>query len=169
MDNELIPTGEFRNVNKTPFDFRNQKLLDNKSVIKTHSLKSGWAMTAVGCWTIKTKGCVLLRLHMNQRVEECSKFFLMNLVFSWILVIFLMAHCQINQMARTYIGQVFVLKHNITPTYLIRKIFLQLDLTHVKNTIQKQFLDYRLYPNNGSCWSVIVLDQCIIWCWDFFY
>lgn len=50
MDNELIPTGEFRDVNKTPFDFRNPKAIGQQISDKNTQLEIGMGYDR--CWVL---------------------------------------------------------------------------------------------------------------------
>ena len=49
VDNVLIPTGEFRDVNKTPFDFRKPKAIGQQINDKNTQLENGMGYDHVGC------------------------------------------------------------------------------------------------------------------------
>ncbi len=50
VDNALIPTGEFRDVNKTPFDFRKPKAIGQQISDKNTQLENG--MGYDHCWVL---------------------------------------------------------------------------------------------------------------------
>ena len=132
-----FPTGEFRDVNKTPFDFRKPKAIGQQISDKNTQLeKTVWAMML----NDQDKG---LRFVANNKVEECSKFFLRYSVVFWYL--------ELNKSNGTYQHRNFCFETNITPT-------------------QKNFPSVRLNPgekyNSKTVFRLIqimgVVDQ--LWC-----
>ena len=54
VDNALIPTGEFRDVNETPFDFRKPKLIGKQISDENTQLENG--MGYDHCWVLNDQG-----------------------------------------------------------------------------------------------------------------
>ena len=137
MDNTLIPTGEFRDVSGTPFDFRTSKAIGTQINKENVQLNNGLGYDH--CWVLNDQNTgvrfvasayepVSGRLLEVFSDEPGIQFYSGNFLDGTL-------PSKNKGMYQHRTG--FCLKHNITPTLQTRKIFLLLDLIQMKNTNQK--------------------------------
>lgn len=87
----LIPTGELKDVANTPFDFREPKEVGKEIEASNEQLQRAGDMTITGCLMSRTAECVLQLQLTIREAGACWKFTPMNQESSFIPETFLMA------------------------------------------------------------------------------